>query len=319
MTFSAEATEAASLWGGHLTRLIRDRENAVYELALSDGTRAALRLHRAGYQDQTSIRSELWWCSALCAAGLPVPAPLPAQSGEHLAHLTTGRLASAIAWVAGEPLGEAGVPLQQPLAQQTALHYALGRLVADIHSATDALTLPADFTRPRWDISGLVGEAPFWGRFWEHPLLTRSEADHLQKARAFLQSRLTAYLSAGGDFGPIHADVLRENVLVDGNAMSLIDFDDSGHGFRLHDLGTVLSQNLYEPALPEIARALIAGYATRHPADPELVAVFTMARTLASVGWTMPRLAPGDPIHRSHINRAVMWSAKVMAGDIPWL
>ena len=108
----------------------------------------------------------------------------------------------------------------------------------------------------------------------------------------------------GGDFGLIHADVLRENVLVDGDRVSLIDFDDSGHGFRLHDLGTVLSQNLYEPGLPDIARALIAGYATLRPADPELVAVFTMARTLASVGWTMPRLGPDDPVHRSHINRA---------------
>ena len=319
MTYQAEATEAASLWGGHLTRLIRDRENAVYELALPDGTRAALRLHRAGYQGEAAIKSELWWCAALADAGLPVPALRPALSGERLAHLTTGRLASAIKWVAGEPLGEAGVPLPQSVAQQTARHFALGRLVADIHAATDTLTLPADFTRPSWDIPGLVGEKPFWGRFWEHPSLTQPEADHLQKARAFLQARLAAYKAAGGDFGPIHADVLRENVLVEGDAMSLIDFDDSGHGFRLYDLGTVLSQNLYEPALPDIARALIAGYATRRPADPELVAVFTMARTLASVGWTMPRLAPDDPIHRSHINRAVMWSTRVMTGDIPWV
>jgi Ser/Thr protein kinase RdoA (MazF antagonist) len=319
MTFSAEATEAASLWGGHLTRLIRDRENAVYEMRLLGGARAALRLHRAGYQDEASIKSELWWCGALAKTGLSVPAPLSAQSGAQLAHLSTGRLASAIAWVSGEPLGEAGVPLPGTHEEQSARHYSLGRLIAKFHAATDALTLPTDFTRPSWDIPGLVGETPFWGRFWDHPSLTRSEADHLQTARTYLRDRLQKYHAEGADFGPIHADVLRENVLVDGETVSLIDFDDSGHGFRLHDLGTVLSQNLYEPALPQIARALIAGYATRHPADPELVAVFTMARTLASVGWTMPRLAPDDPIHRRHINRALMWSTKVMAGDIPWL
>ena len=318
MTFSAEATEAASLWGGTLQRLIRDRENAVYEMALPNGARAALRLHRSGYQDEASIKSELWWCRALAQSGLPVPAPISTRSGEHLAHLSTGRLASVIEWVSGEPLGEAGVPLPGTAAEQSDRHYTLGRLIAQFHVATDALSLPSDFTRPRWDIPGLVGDAPFWGRFWDHPSLTRAEADHLQKARAYLHDRLDAYQTDGGDFGPIHADVLRENVLVDGDAMSLIDFDDSGHGFRLHDLGTVLSQNLYEPALPQIARALIAGYATLRPADPELVAVFTMARTLASVGWTMPRLAPDDPIHRRHINRAVMWSAQVMVGDIPW-
>lgn len=318
MTFTAEATEAASLWGGTLTRLMGDRENAVYEMALPNGRRAALRLHRTGYQGDAAIKSELWWCAALANTGLSVPAPLPSNSGTAFAHLSTGRLATVIEWVAGEPLGEAGVPLPGSHEEQSARHYTLGRLIAQFHDATDALTLPADFSRPRWDIPGLVGETPFWGRFWEHPSLTPAEAGHLQKARVYLRDRLEKYHAEGGDFGPIHADVLRENVLVDGGVMSLIDFDDSGFGYRLHDLGTVLSQNLYEPALPDIARALIAGYATLRPADPELVAVFTMARTLASVGWTMPRLGPDDPIHRRHINRAVMWSTKVMAGESPW-
>ncbi len=319
MTFSDEATEAASHWGGHLTRLIRDRENAVYEMRLRNSQRAALRLHRAGYQGAASIKSELWWCQALAQAGLPVPAPVNAKSDDQLVHLSTGRLASVIEWVPGDPLGEAGVPLPGSAADQSARHFALGRLIAQFHAATDALTLPADFTRPRWDIPGLVGDTPFWGRFWEHPSLTQAEADHLQKARAYLDGRLAKHLVEGGDFGLIHADVLRENVLVDGSAMSLIDFDDSGFGFRLHDLGTVLSQNLYEPALPDIAHALIAGYTTLRPANLEMVAVFTLARTLASVGWTMPRLAADNPIHRRHIDRAVMWSTRVMAGDVPWL
>lgn len=318
MTFNAEASEAASLWGGHLTRLIRDRENAVYEMTLAGGSRAALRLHRAGYQGRAAIASELWWCNALAKAGQPVPAPIACTAGNLLAQLSTGRLASAIAWVTGDPLGEAGVPLPGPPAEQAARHFALGRLLAKVHDATDALTLPPDFIRPNWDIAGLVGEAPFWGRFWDHPALTVAEADHLLKARAYLNDRLTAYHDQDGDFGLIHADVLRENVLVDGVSLSLIDFDDSGHGYRLHDLGTVLSQNLYEPALPDIARALIAGYATLRAVDAEMVAVFTMARTLASVGWTMPRLEPDHPVHRSHIARAVMWSSRVMAGVIPW-
>jgi Ser/Thr protein kinase RdoA (MazF antagonist) len=114
------------------------------------------------------------------------------------------------------------------------------------------------------------------------------------------------------DTGLIHADVLRENVLVDGTTLSLIDFDDSGFGFRPHDLGTVLSQNLYEPGFPAIREALIAGYAETRAIDPAMVDLFTLARTLASVGWTMPRLAPNDPIHRSHIARAVMCAQRML-------
>jgi Ser/Thr protein kinase RdoA (MazF antagonist) len=307
----ALAAEAASHWNGTVSRLIRNRENAVFEIALPQG-RAALRLHRQGYQNDTAIRSELWWCAALAAKGVAVTAALPARDGSLLVRLSNGRNASVIDWVEGEALGEAGLAFDKPVATILAEHHALGRLVADLHSATDALTLPPDFTRPRWDIDGLVGETPFWGRFWEHPCASPDQARTLQAARAYLRERMVEHAKTG-DFGPIHADVLRENVLVDGENLSLIDFDDSGIGFRLYDLGTVLSQNLYEPAYADIRAALIAGYSTTRSADPDLVDAFTLARTCASVGWTMPRLAKDDPINASHIARAVMFAEKLLA------
>lgn len=311
MTLAALAAEAAAHWGGQIVRLIRNRENAVFEMALPAG-RAALRLHRQGYQDDAAIRSELWWCAALAAQGVAVPAALPAQNRAMLVRLSTGRNASAIAWVEGDALGEAGQPFPQPLPIVLERHYALGRLLADFHAATDRLTLPADFTRPRWDIAGLVGEKPFWGRFWDHPLATPAQSATLLCARNYLTDWLTEHAKTG-DFGPIHADVLRENVLVNDRSLSLIDFDDSGFGFRLYDLGTVLSQNLYEPHYLEIRDALIAGYAATRPVTVELAEVFTLARCCASVGWAAPRLPPDDPVHRSHIARAVMWAERLLA------
>lgn len=305
------AHQAASHWGATVTCLIRARENAVYEMALPDGSRAALRLHRKGYQGDTAIRSELWWCAELAVAGVPVATPVPARTGDLLVTLPNGRTASAIVWIDGDPLGEAGVPLAGPLSLQIARHRALGRLIAQVHTVTDTLTLPPDFIRPRWDVAGLVGEAPFWGRFWDHPGATREQTDILCAARDFLRDALIDHLP--GDFGPIHADVLRENVLVNDGSLSLIDFDDSGLGFRLYDLGTVLSQNLYEPGYADIRDALIQGYTETRPATQRMVEIFTLARTLASVGWTMPRLAADDPIHRSHIARAVMCARRVMS------
>jgi len=296
------AEEAARHWGGRVVRLLRDRENHVLEMALPSG-RAALRLHRAGYQAPAAIRSELWWCAELARAGLPVPAALPAMDGSLLVQLPDGRHASAIAWIEGAALGEAGQPFARPLNEVLDLHHTLGALLARLHRVTDSLTLPPDFTRPRWDLDGLVGEAPFWGRFWDHPAATPDQRAMLIRSRDALRAHLA------GDIGLIHADVLRENVLVNDRSVSLIDFDDSGFGFRLYDLGTVLSQNLYEPAYPEIRDALMAGYGTT---DHEMVEAFTLARTLASVGWTMPRLAQDDPIHNSHLARAVMWAERVL-------
>lgn len=298
------AETAANHWGGRIIRTLRDRENHVSEMALSTGS-AALRLHRAGYQSAAAIRSELWWCDQLSRAGLPIPAALAAKDGRLLVPLDDDRHASAIVWMEGEALGEAGLPFTRPLADVLAQYHALGQLLVRLHRTTDALILPADFERPRWDRDGLVGEAPFWGRFWDHPAATPDQRATLIRARDLLRERLT-----GLPTGLIHADVLRENVLVKDRSVSLIDFDDSGFGFRLYDLGTALVQTVYHREQPEIRAALMAGYGT---SDLEMVDTFTLARTLASVGWTMPRLAPDDPIHQSHLARAVMCAETLLS------
>jgi Ser/Thr protein kinase RdoA (MazF antagonist) len=297
------AEDAAQAWGGRIRRVLRDRENHVLEMTLPSGDRAALRLHRAGYQTPEAIRSELWWCAELARAGLPVPAALPALDGQLLVLLPDGRHASVIAWMEGEALGEAAKPFTLPMPQVLDAYYALGQLMARVHQTTDALTLPDGFTRPRWDLDGLVGDEPLWGRFWEHPVATPDQRATLLRARDALRERLT------GEIGLIHADLLRENVLVNAGSVSLIDFDDSGFGFRLHDLGTALLQTFQHPDQPQIRAALMAGYGTK---DEATVMAFTLARALASVGWTMPRLQPDDPIHKSHLARAMDLAAEVL-------
>jgi Ser/Thr protein kinase RdoA (MazF antagonist) len=296
------AATAASAWGGHILRILRERENHVFEMMLPSG-RAALRLHRAGYQSAEAIRSELWWCAELARAGLPVPGAIPALDGSFLVRLADGRHASAIAWIEGEALGEGSHGFTRPLSEVQEIYHALGALLARLHRVTDGLTLPDDFTRPRWDREGLVGEAPFWGRFWEHPAASPDQRAQLLRARDVLRERLE------GPVGLIHADVLRENVLVNGRSVSLIDFDDSGFGFRLHDLGTALVQTVERPEHEALRDALMAGYGTT---DTAMVETFVMARALASVGWTIPRLAVDDPINKSHIARAMACVARVL-------
>lgn len=306
-----EAEEAAGLWGGTILRPLRLRENEVYELDLS-GTRAALRLHRIGYQSAVAIRSELWWCAQLGQMRLPIAMPIPNSDGDDVAVLSTGRLASVVSWVEGEPLGEAGIPLSGDPDQRLARHRALGALLARLHKATDLLQPPDWFQRPRWDLDGLVGDAPLWGRFWDHPMLDPADRAVLTDARHWLAARLQKTPSP---FGLIHADVLRENVFVNHGSLSLIDFDDSGFGYRWYDLGTVLSQDLYQPDYVALRDALVSGYSSLLPVDAEEVDAFTLARTLASVGWAATRLSMDHPVHRSHIARAVMMARRMMSGN----
>ena len=66
----------AAKWGANgQIQLIAERENAVYKI-LRDGTPMAMRLHRAGYQSETSILSELRWMLRLAEANFACPKPL---------------------------------------------------------------------------------------------------------------------------------------------------------------------------------------------------------------------------------------------------
>ena len=66
--------------------------------------------------------------------------------------------------------------------------------------------------RPAWDLNGLLGKTPFWGKFWENPALSAGE----RKFLIYTRDAAIEYLSniKDPDFGLIHADALQENVFL---------------------------------------------------------------------------------------------------------
>jgi len=301
------AEAALAPWGGAGAppRLVVDRENAVYEVQLRSGQRAALRLHRPGYRSPAAIEAEMAWTSGLARAGFPCPRPIPAETGALLARAPDGRAASVVAWIDAPPLAEGG---PRPEAFRR-----LGVLVARLHAETDALAPRCD-ALPSWTGESLLGEKPAWGRFWTHPDLTPDEVQLLQIVRSEARARLDALPEP--DFGPIHGDLLLDNVLEAPERLWLIDFDDSGMGYRGYDLGTALVAHAERPDYPDLAAALVAGYASHRGNAARVAAelpLFVMLRALASCGWVLSRTQPGDPRRRAYADRAVRLAERWLA------
>ena len=311
------AQTALFAWGQTASppRLVNMRENIVFEAHLKDGCHVALRLHRPGYQGRTGIETELRWCEALSAQGLAVPRPVRAVNGR----LTGGagnRVASCVEWLDGVPIGAGDQPLGPDAAQVNAQAEALGALIAQLHNASDAAP-PTNFTRHAWDADGLLGEQPQWGRFWEHPALTAAQAALLQDARQFAQTQITA----AQDFGPIHADILRENVLATPLGLALIDFDDCGPGYRLYDLATALVQGWRDPLWGAQAAGLLSGYRAQRALSEDqanLLPLFVALRGFASCGWIVSRAAGDDPRQIAYIERACDFAQHMLDGTPPW-
>lgn len=295
--------------------LIKNRENAVFEVVAPDGMRAALRLHRPGYQTDDAIRSELIWTQELAKAGMDLPRPIPCISGDLISFVPlVGRMASIVSWVDGVPLGNGGIADGWGEEKQLRLFTALGAELAKLHRLSDDLTLPDNFERAQLDINGLLGENPNWGRFWENPALTDANKTLLLDARRKLAGLLEEYQTDGADYGLIHADALSENVLVVDGTVTLIDFDDGVFGFRMYELGVAMSQVWDRPNAQKLAAALISGYGLG-PEESKLLPAFTVIRTLASCGWTISRYAPDDPALIGYADRAVRAATRFMAGQ----
>lgn len=316
----AMALTALPYWGVATVapRVVKFRENIVFEADLRDLGRVALRLHRPGYQSRTAIEAELMWTRQLAAQGLRVPEPLQTRGGAWTVRVGE-RVASLVRWLPGAPLGAAEVPLAGTVAEQRGLMSRLGVLIAELHDATDRLAIGRDLQRPVWDAEGFLGPQPLWGPFWANPVFTEAERGVIAAAREAAWGMLPAREVA--DFGLIHADVLRENVLDDGGQLALIDFDDSGWGYRLYDLATAVVQSLEEPGLDHLVEGLLAGYAGRRQladADVGLLPLFVMLRTFASAGWIASRAAADDPRQRFYAERALRMARHVLTGTAPW-
>ena len=275
-------------WGltGAPYKLIAARENAVYRVEAPQGPRA-LRLHRQGYRSDAELRSELLWMQAAADGGTAVPAPIPMPNGDVLLRLQDTQI-DMLTWLDGDTLETA---LQDASPQRrAALFHTLGAEMARLHDTSDSWTIPDDFTRPAWDLPGLLGDAPLWDRFWENPQLTTDERTLLQSFRARATQDLEP-LQQTLDYGLIHADLIPGNALVEGNAIKLIDFDDGGFGFRLFEVATALIKHLDAPDITTLRTAVIRGYTSERPLDTHALDLILAIRAVTYVGWNITRMA----------------------------
>ena len=276
--------------------LVSRSENVVFRVDTEDERSYALRVHRPGYHTLAELESESLWTSALNEAGVGAPVAEPTRAGNHYAVVGVPdtdevRHVGVIPWFAGVPMNEM-IDKAVDGADRDAHFEQLGRLMATMHEQALAWHPPADFERHSLDADGLMGESPFWGRFWDIPEITDEQRATLTAARLWMYARLSEYGKDPGTYSMIHADLRSANILVDEDRVFVIDFDDAGFGWHLYDMAVALLDYATSPNYESIRDALIAGYRSKRPITDEelaLLPMFLVIRTLASLGWLSAR------------------------------
>lgn len=259
-------------------------ENATYRIDdPASGRTAVLRVHRTGYHSPGAIESELAWLQALRRdEGLLTPAVYRSVDGREVVDIELDgvtRQTVLFEWLPGA---------EPPEDQLTGKFELLGEICARMHRHSRGWQRPAGFVRFSWDFDCCVGDSPRWGRWQDGVGIGKEELATLGRAADLMAERLGRYGQGPDRFGLIHADVRLANLLVSGDDIQVIDFDDSGFGWFLFDLATAVSFIEHDPRVPAWCDAWLRGYRRILPlpaADEAEVPTFVLLRRLQLVAW----------------------------------
>jgi Ser/Thr protein kinase RdoA (MazF antagonist) len=265
-----------------LTRLSLS-ENTVF-LAEEAGRRLVLRVHRPGYHCPEEIAAELAWITALREARvLETPAPVPGLDGQRLRVLRLGGTARSV--VAFDH-----VPGRSPNPQEDLSGWfaRLGVITARLHGHARHWGRPDQFVRKHWTVETTLAPLGYWGDWRQARGLAPDGEALLTRAAAAIGTALARYGTAPDRFGLIHGDLRLANLLLDGDCLSVIDFDDCGFGWFLYDFAAAVSFFEDAPAVPALMAAWVEGYRRLAPLSAEDLGVLPaliLLRRMLLLAW----------------------------------
>jgi Ser/Thr protein kinase RdoA (MazF antagonist) len=271
-------TQPASL------RLLTISENATYLAEGRDGGKLIIRVHRPAYHTEAEIDSELAWIAALGEANIVHAAtPVATVDGRHMVTFSDGeteRLAVAFSYMPG----------REPDSESDLTHWygVLGEITARLHAHAQNWPRPAGFVRKHWNFETIIGDAAHWGDWRPAPGLTPEGTAIIEQTIALLGKQVNTYGQDPERFGLVHCDMRAANLLVDGERLAVIDFDDCGFSWYGYDFAAAVSFIEHEPYLPALKQAWVAGYrrVAAFSADEEAALdMFVMLRRLQLTAW----------------------------------
>ncbi len=225
-----------------------------------------------------------------------MPIPLPTRRGDDYATvpvpaLKQQRQAGMTRWIEGELLSNVLERSEDPSVHERCFEQ-LGAIEAAMHDQASGWRPPPGFTRHAVDRDGLMGDAPFWGPFWDHPVFSPTERALVIATRDRIRLAMDRMSRAPDVYGMIHADLHADNLLAGGDRLTVIDFDDCGFGWHVYDMAVALWHQQRSPRFAAIQAAFVRGYRSRRALSDETVAqipMFLLVRGLAQIGWLLQR------------------------------
>lgn len=217
-------------------------------------------------------------------SGIQVPSPRKGMNGAVLQKANLGgsygeRFVVLFDWIDGE----------EPNGEDLLVNFErLGVITATLHAHSKAWKKPSTFKRMIWDHETMVGKNSHWGNWREAPFLSAAGIQVINEAMVAVRMRMEIYGKSASKYGLIHSDLRLANLLIQDNETKLIDFDDCGFSWYMHDLASAVSFVEDHESLPTWIARWIAGYEkigklTRE--DIDIIPALIMQRRIQLLSW----------------------------------
>lgn len=314
-------------------------ENHTYRVTRQNGKPVAtLRICRPGYRSLRELQAEIDWLfhlnNEVKLEGIEIIRPIPAIDGSavQVVTLPDGNVFHGVAFVYMDGV----TPDEGDGETMCRLFRRLGSLAATLHehdqefetftaalcelnqgprpgttlgeqmcglgaAAVPRASFIPPITRPVWDCDTALGPNAPWGNWRDFADFVPQERRLLERAETRIRTTLAAYGKPRERFGLIHADMRLANLLVEGDILKLLDFDDCAYSWHLFDLAASLSFIEGRPDVPDLIVAWLEGYraaSTVHPLEETDMAVIPsliMMRRLQLTAWLATR-HDSDPV-----------------------
>lgn len=270
--------------------LLKFSENLTY-LVWDDitGEKYVLRVFRPGYHREEEMLGELLWIHQLVQdTDVKTADVIPGKTGDFVCRIPVGEQnfhCALFEFIEGDTLSNMDVRHNGRYLEK------LGEIMAKLHNQAMAWPQAKELKRFAWDIDDLVGPDARWGDFSLMKGLPEEYMDSYRQAVQLIRSRLERFGRSCNRYGLIHDDISINNVLLHGDELYLLDFDDCGFGWYLYDIPTIVLE-YFDDAMREILSAVLKGYEkfrTLAQEEREELPTFILLKKIVRIGWIATR------------------------------
>ncbi|MCD7891053.1 MAG: phosphotransferase [Ruminococcus sp.] len=264
-------------------------ENATYMVRYKDSDQPAgvLRVSRPGYHTLSELESEMSWLRQINDyTPLIVANPINGADGKPV-QLVDGSDGNIYFCVICDylPGSEPDEGNPEKIIRDFEM---LWETTAYLHRQASIWNGTKTIGRIEWTYDNIIGETVAWGRWQDFEGMTPEAEEFLEEACRIIKKRLKRYGRNQDNWGLIHADLRLANIIVEGDTIKVIDFDDCGSGWYLHDLASFISFIEHKEIVPDLINAWLRGYKKITPftdTDFEEIDTFILMRRLQLMAW----------------------------------